>query len=207
MSEFVISADVGKLTDYTAIVILEKIPHMMRKFHSSTGHQYAGVEEYSRGLWFGDMYEVPSGEYDFNLIHIERPSLGTTYPAIVNRLRELNDDYTALPGDKELIVDTTGVGEPFFDMLKAAYFTHKLYGITIHGGSEERRDGNKYYVPKRNLVSALSIANQTGKLQIAENIPLADVFLQEVGNFQCRISDSVRISTKMKIRICGKYGA
>ena len=49
----------------------------------------------------------------FQVGHLERLPLGTSYPAIVAHVGRL---MTKLPGRPELVIDYTGVGRPVFDM-------------------------------------------------------------------------------------------
>jgi hypothetical protein len=46
--------------------------------------------------------------------------------------------------------------------------------VTIHGGSAVSRDEHGYRVPKRDLVSAVQVLLQNGRLRIAEGLPLAN---------------------------------
>ena len=65
--DFIIGVDLGQARDYTAICILER-------FEELTG-------EAANGRWLTQVrYEMP---------HLERPPLGTSYPDIIERLKEL----------------------------------------------------------------------------------------------------------------------
>jgi hypothetical protein len=59
---------------------------------------------------------------EYHVRHLEHPDLGTSYEAVVDRLLEL----LASLGDEELVlaVDTTSVGRPVADMLRAAELRH-----------------------------------------------------------------------------------
>ena len=63
-STFYIGLDLGQASDYTAISILEK-RNPNTKVSSSTGERFEGY---------------------YYLRHLERPRLGTPYPAIVDRV-------------------------------------------------------------------------------------------------------------------------
>ena len=54
------------------------------------------------------------------LRHVERVPLGTPYPEVVERVRELVT-HDELAGRCALAVDATGVGAPVVDMLRAAH--------------------------------------------------------------------------------------
>ena len=51
--------------------------------------------------------------------YLERVPLGTRYPAIVEQVRKLVS-YDRMRGRCSVVVDSTGVGEPVVDMLRAA---------------------------------------------------------------------------------------
>ncbi len=61
--DFIIGVDLGQARDFTAIAVLERIEEL-------TG-------EAAKGRWLTQVrYEMP---------HLERPPLGTSYPAIIAR--------------------------------------------------------------------------------------------------------------------------
>jgi hypothetical protein len=59
--------------------------------------------------------------------------------------------------------------------------------VKIHGGDVESCEEGTYRVPKRNLVSALQAALQTGTLKIASSLKLAEVLREELLNFRVKI--------------------
>ncbi len=104
--DFIIGVDLGQARDYTAIAVLERIEEL-------TG-------EAAKGRWLTQVrYEMP---------HLERPPLGTSYPAIIARIKDL---IARLPAYERLkiVVDRTGVGRPVTDLMRAAKL--KIIPITI----------------------------------------------------------------------------
>ena len=65
--------------------------------------------------------------------YAERMPLGTPYPRVVERVREIVRSSQLL-GNCTLSVDATGVGAPVVDMLSAARLGCELNAITITGG-------------------------------------------------------------------------
>lgn len=121
----------------------------------------------------------------FQMRHIERPRLGTPYPAIVARVKELTET-APLAGRCVVVVDATGVGAPVVDLLRMAGL--RLVPVTITGGDQATRDGaGGWRVPKRDLVFALLTALQTGRLLIADGLPLAPVLVNELLSFKVKI--------------------
>jgi hypothetical protein len=118
-------------------------------------------------------------------IHLERLPLGTRYPAIVARLRQLVAD-PQLRENQELVVDATGVGTPVLDMLH--YEGLYASGVMITGGLAESSDGEVDHVPKRNLVSTLQLLMQSGRLKFAADLRLADQLIEELTAFQVSLT-------------------
>jgi phage FluMu gp28-like protein len=114
--------------------------------------------------------------------HLQRFQLGTVYPAIVDEVEGL---MSRLPGSPELAVDATGVGRPVVDLLTARGL--RLYAITITGGDTATHDGMNWRIPKRDLVGAVAVALQTGRLKIASGLPDASTLTRELLNFKVTI--------------------
>jgi hypothetical protein len=114
--------------------------------------------------------------------HLQRFPLGTVYPAIVDAVADL---MTRLPEYPELSVDATGVGRPVVDLLRANGL--RLDAVTITGGDSATHDGMDWRIPKRDLVSAVAIALQTGRLKIASGLPDAATLTRELLNFKVTI--------------------
>ena len=123
-----------------------------------------------------------------HLRHVERPELGTPYPRIVERLKELAASPEVGGARRTMVIDTTGCGKPVWDMLARAGISATLKGITITGGNTVHRDGSMYNVPKRDLVAALQVAFQNGELKIARGLPLADTLVTELMHFKVKIN-------------------
>ena len=71
---------------------------------------------------------------DLRVRHLERVALGTPYPAVVARVREIVRKIGACV----LVVDGTGVGAPVVDMLRAAGLGCEITAVTITGGEQQR---------------------------------------------------------------------
>ncbi len=162
--DFIIGVDLGQARDYTAIAVLER-------FEELTGKA-------AKGRWLTQVrYEMP---------HLERPPLGTSYPAINSRLKDL---IAQLPAHKRLkiVVDRTGVGRPVVDLMRKEGL--KVIPITITaGGSVTGGAYGGYNVPKRELVSNLAIIFQAGRLKISRALPEAAQLVEELQNFKIKIT-------------------
>jgi len=127
----------------------------------------------------------PDEEYLYHLRHIERFPLHTSYPDVVDKVKEYLKSFQT-DDSVYLVIDSTGVGLGIMDMFIKQY----LYpvGITITGGSEVNHDGTNYKVPKRDLVTCLQILFQTERLKIAKGLRYVDTLIQELGNFRVKIT-------------------
>ncbi len=94
--------------------------------------------------------------------YAERMPLGTPYPRVVERVREIVRSSQLL-GNCTLSVDATGVGAPVVDMLSAARLGCELNAITITGGENGAGNGR---VPKRDLMAEVEVLLESGRLTI-----------------------------------------
>jgi hypothetical protein len=134
----------------------------------------------------GGAYQEPNPilEHTFQIGHLERLPLGTSYPAQVERVKEL---VTHLKGDRvRLVVDATGVGRPVVDLMRKEGLEPVPVVITA-GDSESFADGF-HRVPKRNLVSTGQVLLQSGRIKIHSSLPLADTLTKELLAFKVTIS-------------------
>lgn len=117
-----------------------------------------------------------------NVRHLQRFQLGTVYPVIVDEVAGL---MSRLPEYPELAVDATGVGRPVVDLITARGL--RPYAVTITGGDTATHDGLNWRIPKRDLVGAVAVALQTGRLKIASGLPDAATLTRELLNFKVTI--------------------
>lgn len=126
-------------------------------------------------------------EVRFLARHLERFRIGLPYPRQVERIVALRDAVAKL-GTPRLVVDQTGVGQAVVDMLRDAGL--RLTAVTITGGdSLTRGSGGDVRVPKRDLISSLQVATQTGRLKVAAGSPLAAALEEEMLAFRISLND------------------
>jgi len=162
--DFIIGVDLGQARDYTAICILER-------FEKLTG-------EAAKGRWTTAVrYAMP---------HLERPPLGTSYPDIIERLKEM---IAGLPDHERLkiVVDRTGCGRPVVDLMRKEKLSVIPATITA-GGSVTGGVFGGYNVPKRELVSNLAIIFQAHRLKISRALPEAAQLVEELQNFKIKVT-------------------
>ena len=124
---------------------------------------------------------------EYHIRHLKRFQLGTTYPAIVQRLVELTDNVL-LNKKYQLVVDATGVGRPVVDLLRQAKIS--TIPVTISAGDKEAFDNEMggWRVPKRILVSNLQVLLQTKILKFASDIEDIQILVNELLNFKVKIT-------------------
>ena len=186
----IVGVDLGQQRDPTAICVVERgyVPAKLGKLYNASywakGRELYGARE--------------PVKLEYHVRHLERPSLGTSYVDVVERIIALLKSL----GDEELVlaVDTTGVGRPVADMLKrrleewleasSAQSTYlRTAWITITGGdSVTKAEGGGVRVPKRDLASAPLVLMQNKQLKIAEGLALADTLKRELLNFKVKIN-------------------
>jgi hypothetical protein len=168
--DYVLSVDLGMMSDYTAYSILE---HGKTKAGNPTA-----PGSYARIL-SQDVY-VPS----YNLRYLDRVN-GKPYTEIVMDIKKMMDS-PLLSGVTDLVVDATGVGLPVVQMLSEIGL-HPV-AINITGGSVVNQTDRGYSVPKKDIVAALQIIFQNRRLKIAGDLLYRDEFINELKNFKLKIT-------------------
>jgi len=122
---------------------------------------------------------TPSPPPIFQVGHLERLPLGTPYPGIVAHVGRL---LGKLPAGTELVIDSTGVGKPVFEMF--TYAGISPLGVLITAGTAETRDGAICGVPKLTLVSRLQALLHDGRLKIQRELAEAETLVRELQDFR-----------------------
>lgn len=122
--------------------------------------------------------------------YLRRWPLGTLYISPEGEEPGVYQDVKALFAKKPLPgtflgVDRTGVGRSGVDQLRAMGIQAVLCGITATSGSESRRDGFDWTVPKKDLVGTFREVLESGRLKV-EARHNADVLKKEMQAFQIK---------------------
>lgn len=157
----IIGLDLGQQADFTALALLES--------------QYKWPQS----------YDCPA---------LKRWPLGTSYTTIVDDLVSIFRRRPEL-NKSMLVVDQTGVGRPVVEMIRngllASQVLHGgvLVGVTITGGSATTVvETGQWHVPKRVLVSNLSVLLQGKRLRVAPSLPDARVLVREMQTLKVKIT-------------------
>ncbi len=179
-----VGVDLGQQHDYTAISVMERT-------YIETG------ELFNADYWLNGKRRYAAREkvrLEYHVRHLERPPLGTSYVAVVDRVVEL---VKALDGNLILAVDHSGVGRPVYDMLRPALarelkdtaHTVTLCPITKHGGDAVSRQsgGAGYRTPKRDVINSALVLFQSHRLKIAKGLELRETLVDELLNYRIKI--------------------
>jgi len=166
---YFVGVDLGQKLDYTAIAVVER---------------WEAAGELDRWSW------ERLKEVGYRLRHLERLALGTPYPEVVARVREVARSGE-LAGRCTVLADATGVGGPVIDMLRGAELGCELMAVTITGGeraSRASRSDGGWKVPKRDLVVGLEAMLETGSLRIAAGLREGETFIKELTGMRVKVS-------------------
>jgi hypothetical protein len=171
---FYVGLDLGQRHDPTAIAIVERME-------------------------LAQAWQV-TAFHSLRVRHLERVPLGTPYPGVVARVREIVRKIGACA----LVVDGTGVGAPVVDMLHAAGLGCEVTAVTITGGEQQRNKGaSGWSVPKRDLLALVQVLLEQNELRLAKG-------LRELGPLVRELTD-VKSTTRANGRVrlgadgCGEH--
>jgi hypothetical protein len=154
---------------------------------------------YTLGLDLGQAHDpsalviLERGAARTDAIDIRRWPLGTPYPAIVADVEQLR----GLPAliDAHLVIDGTGVGRGVVDMFRANG-ARRIVPVLITSGAHAHQDEFGYWlVPKKELVGAVQVGLQAGTLKIAAALEHSKTLLNELTQFQAKITDAANVVT------------
>jgi hypothetical protein len=115
----------------------------------------------------------------FQVGHLERVPLGTSYPAIAHHVRRL---YSGFPSSTEVVLDATGLGGPVYEIFVGVGLSP--IGVMITAGTAQSEDGKFLHVPKMLLISRLQALLHEGRLKIQKSLPEASVLMGELLDYR-----------------------
>jgi hypothetical protein len=129
-------------------------------------------------------------EVSYSVRHLERFPLGTPYPKIVQEIKSMHQQ--PLLEKSRLVIDQTGVGRAVVDLFREVVVRSKLIPINITAGNHPHpaESGPGWNVPKKELVGTLQVLLQEQRLKIAAALPETKTLIQELSNFQVKITAS-----------------
>lgn len=161
--------DLGQVRDPSALAIVERVE--------------------LQGEWDA-VYFAYRKRAVLRLRHLERIPLGTPYPEVEQRAREVMQS-DALAGSRHLVVDGTGVGPPVVDLLRLGRLGCQLWPVMITGGNTEGRRDGYYLVPKRDLIVGLQVKLQNEELVIAGELPEGRQLVRELTEMRVKVTSGI----------------
>jgi phage FluMu gp28-like protein len=152
-SRFYVGLDLGQRRDFTAIAVLH---HATRTHEARNPATLAHLTSTA-----------------LTVRYLERIPLGTLYPDVVARVRQLLNQ-PELKGPTHLIVDETGVGIPVVDHLRRARLNCRLEPFTIGESS------------RRHLLHNLQFLFEQNRLRFAANLPMLSIVMEELRHLHDR---------------------
>lgn len=187
-----VGADIGKRRDPTAIAV------------SETGERPTGRDEIitDDGLTRTTRAEL---ETIWTVHRFERLPLGTSYPLVAQRLRDILTGIQARLADEKrlrrtevrLVVDATGVGQPVVDLLAddlddVEHVTLTPVWFTSADSITGRVSGGEVKLGKPWFVSYLQALLQTGRIRLPDRPETADL-AQELLDYEVRVTESANL--------------
>jgi hypothetical protein len=196
--DYWIGCDLGQRHDYTTLAVVEEqawIPgrlsdadRLLAPAGAAGWTGLDGLRPVERQHWrrYAEQHGRPAAP-PLALRHLARWR-DVSYPATVSRIQALLATAPLSTSNTVLVVDATGVGRAVVDLMVAVGL-HPM-NVTIHGGNEIHADlaTSEASVPKRELVVAAQLALQQGRLRIAAGLEHADTLVDELRNYQVKIS-------------------
>ena len=119
----------------------------------------------------------------YRVRYLERVRLGTPYPDVVGRVREVLR-RPALAGRCTLVMDATGVGAPVLDLLRRANLGCRIAPVILTGGERESHAGGLWHVPKRDLITGLQLMLEKRELGLPAKLAATRMLTKELTDFQ-----------------------
>lgn len=118
------------------------------------------------------------------LLHLDRLELRTPYPEVVGRIDTTIRTPPLRLDRTPLIVDATGVGLPVVEMMRQAGLGPTACTITSDFNvTIDPYDGG-YRVPKRDLISTMSVLLEQRRLKIPTTLPNSAMLVKELQEFK-----------------------
>ncbi|MBK9169307.1 MAG: hypothetical protein IPM24_17845 [Bryobacterales bacterium] len=161
---FVAGLDLGQSRDFSALALLERTLH--------TGPRDPVT------------WTLPAAEF-YVLRRLHRFPLGTPYPQVVDALAHL---FAAPPLARRatLVVDATGIGAPVVDYLRRTRLPVTLQPVCITAGQAASLGPGRLSVPRKDLIAALHLLLEQGRLLVPESLSLGRTLARELKNFSRR---------------------
>jgi hypothetical protein len=131
--------------------------------------------------------QVHSTPKRFDVRHLSRWPLATSYPAIINDIVKLYSKPPLI--GSILVLDATGVGRPVLDHLRERKIDARIIPVVLTAGYQTTHGKGYVGCPKFDLVAALRMVLGQSRLRISTKLPLAAIAQRELENFTLKVSE------------------
>jgi hypothetical protein len=160
---FFAGLDIGQLSDFTALAIMERV---------YVNEEHLDIET----------------RVEHRLVHLDRFELGTPYPEVVDRLAEFFA-REPLMGKTRLAVDATGVGLAVFqDLKRARLLVREIMPVLITAGQQVNKEGGIWRVPKRDLVHPLRVRFEEKSIKIPRGLTYLEALAEELAGYEMKVN-------------------
>ena len=126
-------------------------------------------------------------ELRYRVRFLERVRLGTPYPNVVDRVREVLR-RPALAGRCTLVLDATGVGAPVVDLLRAANLGCGIAPVILTGGERASHTRGAWHVPKQDVITGLQVMLEKRQLGLPSSLAACRMLARELADMEERRS-------------------
>jgi hypothetical protein len=172
-SRFFVGLDLGQRQDHSALAVVERDEILLDERDYAT-YERQRVRRY-------------------RMRFLERLALGTPYPDVVERVRQVVRQRP-LAGRCALVLDATGVGAPVLDLLRVANLVCEIAPVNLTGGDRESKSGSLWNVPKQVLIAGLLVMLEKKELALSMKAPSARLLDKELTGMESRVSRSGHLS-------------
>ena len=88
--------------------------------------------------------------------------------------------HPKLARGSRLVVDATGVGAPVVDMLRSSGLGGRLTTVTITSGETAQGEGERWRVPRGDLLAGLEVLLEAGELKVSKRLREAERLVREL---------------------------
>jgi hypothetical protein len=174
-TRYLIGIDYGLLRDHTAICICEQVDE-----YDLIDDGFSGTKRHNETKYL-------------DCVMLRRLPLGHSYPRINEITCNIIRELPTLKGKPIILADSTGVGRGPIEYLRKSGLRPFVVAITFTNGfAPNEISSTELHIPKKDLVSATTLALQNGTLRIAADLEHGPLLQEELRNFTLKIRESGR---------------
>jgi hypothetical protein len=174
-----VGVDLGQRQDFTAVAVAEI------EERGGTLERDEHGREWRKG-----------STIHYNVRHLERLPLGTSYPAVVERLVGIQKNLRERGAFLAWFIDATGVGQPVVDLLRQAGI--QCTPVYLTSGDKAVREHGELRLPKSLLVSRLQVLLQSERVHLP-NTAESGALVTELLNFEIQVNEAAQATFGAKV--------